>query len=179
MGSIHCVFIIPAPKQDLMSITRQDYHFLQKIDQLETKAHCLRAQIACMVVKKGKILVEYTNDWMKNYACSKIGCVRDMYEVPSGSKREICYGICAEQWVLALAAKDGISLKGGTLYCTKHPCRICSSMIAVAGIKRVVYQGGYPEVLPNFDILKTSGIVVEQGPETEFKDPALTKNHTI
>ena len=162
-----------------MPITKKDFIFLKKIDQLEAKAHCLRAQIACMVVKNGKILVQYTNDWMKGYACSKIGCVRDMYEVPSGSRREVCYGICAEQWVIALAARDGISLKGATLYCTKHPCRICSSMIAVTGIKRVVYQEGYPEVLPNFDILKTSGIIVEQGPNTEFKDPVLSKGHSI
>lgn len=162
-----------------MAITKKDYRFLQEIDQLETKAHCLRAQIACMIVKDGKILVKHTNDWMKGYACSHIGCVRDMYQVPSGTRREICYGICAEQWALSLAAKEGIPVKGATLYCTKHPCRICSSMIAVSGIKRVVYQEGYPEVLPNFDILKTSRILVEQGPNTEFKDPKLSKSHTI
>lgn len=162
-----------------MPITKQDYKFLQEIDRIEAKAHCLRAQIACVIVKGGKILVKHTNDWMSGYACSNIGCVRDMYKVPSGSRREICYGICAEQWALSLAAKEGISVKGATLYCTKHPCRICASMIAVAGIKRVVYQGGYPEVLPNFDILKTSGIKVEQGPETEFKSKKLSKSHTI
>lgn len=162
-----------------MSITKLDYKFLKHIDRLETKAHCLRAQIACLVAKKGKILVEYTNDWLQGYACSKKGCIRDMYEVPSGSRREICYGICAEQWVISLAAKNGISLKGATLYCTKHPCRICSSMIAVTGIRRVVYQEGYPEALPHFDILKTSGIIVEQGPNTEDKDPILSKGHSI
>lgn len=162
-----------------MPITKEDYRFLQEIDRLEPKTHCLRAQIACMIVKNGKILVQHTNDWMEGYACSKIGCVRDMYQVPSGTRREICYGICAEQWALSLAAKKGIPVEGGTLYCTKHPCRICSSMIAVAGIKRVVYQQGYPEVLPNFDILKTSGIKVEQGPNTEFKHPKISKNHTI
>ena len=162
-----------------MAITKQDYRFLQEIDQLEPKAHCLRAQIACLIVKNGKVLVKHTNDWMEKYPCSNIGCVRDMYQVPSGSRREICYGICAEQWALSLAAKAGTSVKGATLYCTKHPCRICSSMIAVAGIKRVVFQQGYPEVLPNFDILKSSGIKVEQGPNTEFKNPHLSKSHTI
>jgi dCMP deaminase len=160
-------------------ITKTDQKFLQLIDQLEAKAHCLRAQIACVIVKKGKVLVKHTNDWMKNYACSKIGCIRDMYQVPSGSRREICYGICAEQWALCLAAKDGISIKGATLYCTKHPCRICSSMIAVSGIKRVIFQEGYPEVLPNFDILKSCGIIVEQAAPTKYKSKNISKSHTI
>lgn len=162
-----------------MAINKQDYTFLQKIDKLEPKAHCLRAQIACIIAKKDKILVQGTNDWMKNYPCSKIGCIRDIRKIPSGSQREICYGICAEQWALSLAAKDGISVKGATLYCTKHPCRICSSMIAVAGIKRVIYQEGYPEVLPHFDILKTSGITVEQAPVTEYKSKDIPKSHTV
>lgn len=162
-----------------MSITKKDYFFLQEIDKLETKAKCLRAQIACIIAKNGKILVKATNNWMKDYPCSNIGCIRNIMKVPSGSKREICYGLCAEQWAFCLAAKNGISVKGATLYCTKHPCRICSSMAAVAGIKRVVYQEGYPEVLPNFDVLKTSGIIVEQAPATEYKSQDISKNHTI
>ncbi len=162
-----------------MAITPNDYNILQKIDQMEPCAHCLRAQIACMIVKNKKVLVARTNDWLPGYNCSKIGCVRDMYQVPSGHQREICYGICAEQWCIAEAARQGISVKGATLYCTKHPCRICASLIAVAGIKKVIYQEGYPEVLTNFDILKSSGIVVEQAPATEFKSKKVNKSHTV
>lgn len=162
-----------------MSINKQDHRFLQIIDKLEVHAHCLRAQIACIIVKNKKILVKATNDWLEKYPCSKIGCVRDMYKVPSGSRREICYGICAEQWALALAAKNGISVEGATLYCTKHPCRICASMITVAGIKRVVYQEGYPEALPNFDILKSKKITVDQAPFTNYKSKKISKSHTI
>jgi len=160
-------------------ITKKDLKFLQEIEKLEPRAKCLRAQIACMIVKGNKILVKYTNDWMKGYACSHIGCIRNIMEIPSGTRREICYGLCAEQWALSLAAKNGISVKGATLYCTKHPCRICSSMISIAGIKRVVFQEGYPEVLPNFDILKTSGIKVEQAPTTPMKSSKIPKAHTV
>ena len=162
-----------------MPITKQDQKFLELIDQMEPKTHCLRAQIYCVIVKNKKVLVQHGNDWLPEYQCSNIGCVRDMFRVPSGSKREICYGICAEQWCVALAAEKGISLKGATLYCTKHPCRICASLIAVAGIKRVVYQEGYPEVLPNFDILNSEGIVVEQAKPTKFKSNKYSKRHTV
>ncbi len=162
-----------------MSITAEDIKFLEEIDKQEPHTHCLRAQVVSMIVKNGKLLVSHGNDWLDDYNCSKIGCVRDMYQVPSGQRREICYGICAEQWCLALAAKKGISIEGATLYCTKHPCRVCAGMIAVAGIKRVVYQEGYPEALPNFNVLEDQGIVVEIAPSTVFKSPKVSKSHTI
>lgn len=162
-----------------MSITAKDFKYLEEIDKQEPAVHCLRAQIICTIVKNGKILVSHGNDWLYDYNCSKIGCVRDMYQVPSGHRREVCYGICAEQWCLALAAKQGISVKGATLYCTKHPCRVCAGMIAVAGIKRVVYQEGYPEVLPKFNILVDRGIIVEQAPATKFKSSKVSRSHTI
>lgn len=162
-----------------MAINAKDFHFLEEIDKMEPKTHCLRAQIACMIVKGTKVLVAHNNDWLEEYNCSHIGCIRDMLQVPSGRQREICYGICAEQWCLALAAQKGISVEGATLYCTKHPCRICASMISVAGIKRVVYQEGYPEVLPHFDILKARGIVVEKAPTTKYKGKKISKSHTI
>jgi dCMP deaminase len=163
----------------MSELTPLDYKFLKEIDKLEPNTHCLRAQIACMIVIGEKVLVQHTNDWLDKYNCTKIGCIRDMMQVPSGHRREICYGICAEQWCVAEAARKGISLEGSTLYCTKHPCRICASLIAVAGIKRVVYQEGYPEVLPNFDILKSRNIEVVPAPETEFKSKKISKNHTV
>jgi len=85
-------------------------------------------------------------------------------KLKSGTRREICYGLCAEQWCIALASKLNINLKGATIYTTKHPCRVCSSLIAESGIKRVVFQEGYPEVIPHFNILKDKKIKVEQGP---------------
>ncbi|MEG2480694.1 MAG: deaminase, partial [Clostridia bacterium] len=41
--------------------------------------------------------------------------------------------------------KLGISIDGGTLYCTHQPCSVCAKMIINVGIQRVVYQQGYPD----------------------------------
>ena len=144
-------------------ISSTDKTFLSTLTQKAPKALCIRAQIyAIFVDAKGKVLVEHANDWHQEYNCSKIGCIRNEMQIPSGHRREICYGICAEQWCIAIAAEQGISLKNSTLYVSKHPCRICASMVAIAGIKRVVYQGGYPVAMQNFDILKKKKIKVEQ-----------------
>lgn len=160
-------------------ITKKDIKFLELIDKMEPGALCLRANIAALIVKNGKVLFKHTNNWHCQYPCNKIGCIRNRRHIKSGEKREICYGMCAEQWIIAEAVKKGVSLRGATLYCTKHPCRICSSLIAESGIKRVVYQEGYPEVLPHFDILRDSKVKVERGPNTTFKSKKIAASHTI
>lgn len=141
---------------------KNDKKFLAIIDKMEPKAKCIRSKIAAMLVKNGKVLVKATNDWHKEANCLKIGCIRNIRRIPHGTRREICYGMCAEQWCLSLAAKKGIKTQGATCYVTKHPCRICESMLAEAGIKRVVYQEGYPDVLPKFNLFKSRGIKVEK-----------------
>lgn len=155
-----------------MSITDEDKRILEEIDNKEPLANCLRAKIAAAIVKDGKILEIHCNDWHPETPCTEIGCIRNIKKIKSGHEREVCYGICAEQWCLALCAKKGISVEGATIYCTKYPCRVCSSLIAEAGIKRVVYQEGYPDVLPNWDILDSKGIIVEQGPNINYPDDA-------
>ena len=155
-----------------MPITEEDKKILEEIDLMEPHANCLRAKIAAAIVKDGKIICKHTNDWHPEYPCNEIGCIRNELKVESGTHREICYGICAEQWCISQAAKNGISVEGATLYCTKHPCRVCSSLIAEAGIKRVVFQEGYPEALKDFHILKARGVVVEQGPNIIYAKDA-------
>lgn len=162
-----------------MAITKKDIKILEKIDAMEPKAHCLRANIACAIVRGGKILVKATNDWHPETDCTKIGCIRNIRKVKSGTHREVCYGMCAEQWCLAKAAKKGLKLAGATAYITKHPCRVCESLLTEAGIKRVVYQEGYPDVLPKFDLFEKRKVRIEQGPNTNKKSPHIPSSHTI
>jgi dCMP deaminase len=162
-----------------MAITKEDIKFLEIIDEMEPKANCLRANIAALIAKDGKILVKHTNDWHPETNCKELGCIRNIQNVKSGTQRETCYGLCAEQWCIALAAKEGISLKGATIYITKHPCRVCESLIAESGITRVVFQEGYPDALPNFNILKEKGIGIEQGPNTDKRNPKRLKADSI
>jgi len=162
-----------------MPITKRDIKFLELIDTLEPKAKCLRANIACIIVKNSKVLVSHTNDWHKEIYCRKEGCIRNIRKIESGTHREICYGLCAEQWCLAIAAKKGISVKGATAYITKHPCRICESLLCEAGIKRVVYQEGYPDILPSFHLFKKRGVIVNKGFNTHKKHPKRLTTHSI
>lgn len=162
-----------------MPITKKDIHFLEIIDSMEPKAKCLRANVACAIVKGGEILVKSTNDWHREADCTRIGCIRNIRKIKSGTHREVCYGMCAEQWCLSKAAKKGIKLAGATAYVTKHPCRVCESLLTEAGIKRVVYQEGYPDILPKFNLFKSRKVKIEKGPNTNKKSEEIPKATTI
>lgn len=51
----------------------------------------------------------------------------------------------AELEALLCCARNNISCRGGTLYCTTFPCHNCAKHIIAAGIKRVVYIEPYPK----------------------------------
>jgi dCMP deaminase len=90
-----------------------------------------------------------------------IGCLRQKQGIPSGERHELCRGLHAEQNAIIQAAYHGVQIRGATLYCTNHPCIICSKMIINAGIQRIVYQEGYADALAK-GMLKESGIEVEK-----------------
>ncbi|HEY8162610.1 MAG TPA: anti-phage dCTP deaminase [Methylocystis sp.] len=53
--------------------------------------------------------------------------------------------IHAEMSAICDAARKGLSIENGTLYCTTFPCHICAKHIVASGIRRVVYLEPYPK----------------------------------
>ncbi len=51
----------------------------------------------------------------------------------------------AEMEALLSCARNGLSAKGGVLFCTTFPCHNCAKHIVAAGLKRVVYIEPYPK----------------------------------
>lgn len=51
----------------------------------------------------------------------------------------------AEMHALMEAARRGLSVHNGSLYCTTYPCHMCARHIIAAGIKRVIYVEPYPK----------------------------------
>lgn len=94
--------------------------------------------------------------------CKERGeCMRRKMNIASGTRAEVCYAIHAEQNAILQAAKLGISIEGATLYCTHQPCSVCAKMIVNVGIKRVVYQQGYPDQF-SLEIFEEAGVKLEQ-----------------
>lgn len=51
----------------------------------------------------------------------------------------------AEMEALLSAARNGIAIRGGTLYTTTYPCHNCAKHIVAAGIKKVKFVEPYPK----------------------------------
>ena len=75
--------------------------------------------------------------------------------------------IHAELNAVLKCAKEGVSVKGATIYTTLSCCSQCASMLASCGVKRVVFLEEYRDT-KGIDILKQCGIVVEKL-DSEFK----------
>ena len=128
-------------------------------------ASCFRAnrKIGCVIVKNKRIVTTGYNGAPAGIrTCVERGeCLRDKLGIPSGTKHEICYAIHAEQNAIIHAATLGSSIDGATLYCTHQPCVICAKMIVNAGIKRVVYEKGYPDDFA-LEMLNEGGVILER-----------------
>ncbi|WP_377289402.1 anti-phage dCTP deaminase [Rhizobium sp. SG2393] len=53
----------------------------------------------------------------------------------------------AEMSAISDAARLGISIQGGTIYCTTFPCHMCSKHIVSSGLSKVIFLEPYPKSL--------------------------------
>jgi len=67
------------------------------------------------------------------------------------------------------AALHGVSTAGATLYCTHQPCILCVKMLINAGVKRVVFQGDYPDALA-LELLNEAGLEIVRRSGGEGKE---------
>lgn len=126
------------------------------------RSTCLRRHVGALLVKDKMILATGYNGAPKGLPhCLDIGCLREQLGIPSGERHELCRGLHAEQNAIIQAAYHGVSIKGATLYCTNHPCIICTKMLINAGIVKIIYDAGYPDELSK-GMLKEAGILTVQ-----------------
>ena len=69
--------------------------------------------------------------------------------------------IHAELNAVLKCAKEGVSVKGATIYTTLSCCTQCASMLASCGVKRVVFLEEYRDT-KGIEILEKCGIIVEK-----------------
>ena len=126
-----------------------DSRFMEMAHVIAGWTSCYRPgrSIGCVIVKDKRIMTTGYNG------------------APAGLKTctraELCYAIHAEQNAIIQAAKLGVSIDGATLYCTHQPCSVCAKMIINAGIRRVVYQEGYPDSF-SLDIFEEAKVQLER-----------------
>jgi dCMP deaminase len=131
----------------------------------ERRSTCLRRRVGAVVVRDRMVMATGYNGPPKGTRhCDTVGCLRDQLGVPSGQRHELCRGLHAEQNAIVQAAYHGVSIRGGTLYCTFRPCIICVKMIINAGLERVFFLGDYPDELAA-GMAAEAGLAMRQLPE--------------
>ncbi len=87
----------------------------------------------------------------------------------SSLKRLTEYGrpVHAEMAALMSCARNGISTKDATLYCSTFPCHNCAKHIISAGIKKVVYIEPYPKSR-TLELYNDSITITQEKDKVEF-----------
>jgi dCMP deaminase len=139
-----------------------DRYFMDIAAMAATRSTCLRRQVGAVIARDKRILATGYNGAPAGLRhCSEIGCIRQRMKVASGQRHELCRAIHAEQNAIIQAASSGVSLKDAVMYTTHHPCVLCSKIIINAGIRRVVYDQGYPDQLSR-QVLREAKLKVEK-----------------
>lgn len=131
-----------------MSRPAWDDYFMKITKDVSMRSSCTRRSVGAILVKDRQILATGYNGAPADLRhCEETGCLRMQLQIPSGERAEICRGLHAEQNAIIQAAIHGVPIKGAMLYSTTQPCLICAKMIINAGVKRIVYEGDYPDKL--------------------------------
>jgi dCMP deaminase len=137
-------------------------YFMNITNLVAERSTCLRRAVGAVIVKDKRILSTGYNGAPTGLRhCLEVGCLREKLGVESGKMHELCRGIHAEQNAIIQAAYHGVSVKGGSLFCTNQPCSICARMIINAGINKIYYQSGYADPLAK-ELLEEAEIEMKQ-----------------
>lgn len=100
---------------------------------------------------------------------SKKACPRCVLGAKSGERLDLCVAGHAEANVVHQAAREGISTKGGEIYCWCNlPCKNCCIAIVNAGISTIVCLDGPPYDNLSKYIISHSSINVVRYKEEEI-----------
>lgn len=124
-----------------------------------SRSTCSRRSVGALIVKDKRILATGYN-----------GAPAGLRHCDHTGGADMRDGHCArsthaEQNAIVQAAKYGTPIDGGTVYCTDQPCLTCAKLLVNAGVRRVVFEGPYPDEL-------AVAILAEANVDLVLHDPA-------
>lgn len=161
------------------SQNKLDEYYMSLALRVAELSHGVRAKVGCCLVTESDVTVLGTNGLPQHLGneleyegfgtvdvdkmdlgCKFYSLNRIVIEVPSVRLISKPTVIHAELNAVLKCAKEGISVKGATIYTTLSCCSQCASMLASCGIERVVYLEQYRDT-KGIEILEKCGIIVE------------------
>lgn len=150
-----------------------DEYFQNLTEVVGTRGTCDRGRAGCIITKDKRILsTGYVGSPAGLPHCDEVG--HEMHTVTNedGIQSRHCIRTAhAEQNAINNAARIGVAIEGGTIYCKMIPCYKCAQSIINAGIVRVVALKDYHGSSGTKEIFKQAGIEYEILGEMEtYKD---------
>lgn len=140
-----------------------DRYFMDIAHVVARRGNCRRRQVAAVIVRDRRIISTGYNGTPRGIPnCFEGGCPRCASDAASGENLGECICAHAEENAIVQAAYHGISVSGGTLYCTMSPCLMCAKMIINAGLAAVVYEDEYHFSAQSRELLATAGVACRQ-----------------
>jgi dCMP deaminase len=134
---------------------------LDRLFLADAKAKAARSadwwrQVGAVLVKDGKVIYAANNHHTPHpEAINAFGDPRSLFK--RAVRMECSTAEHAEAAIIAAAAREGVSLKGASLYATDFPCPQCARLIAYSGVKTCLFSGGY-SVLDGADEMRRQGV---------------------
>lgn len=137
-------------------------YFISLANNIASRSTCLRRNVGSVIAVDNRIVSTGYNGVPSGIRhCLETGCIREKENIPSGQQLHKCLASHAEANAITQAARFGVSIDGATLYCTTQPCTECSKLIVQSGIRKVVYQGDYPDTA-GLEIMREGGVEVQK-----------------
>ena len=142
------------------SQNKLDQYYMSLALRVAELSHGVRAKVGSCLVTENDVTILSCNGLPKalgnqlEYIVDTVGGGKNVL----GTKHEVIH---AELNSILKCAKEGVSVKGATIYTTLSCCSQCASMLASCGVKKVVYLEEYRDT-KGIDILEKCGIVVEK-----------------
>jgi dCMP deaminase len=140
-----------------------DEYFMEVARAVARRATCDRGRSGCVIARDRQILVTgYVGSPRGLPHCDEVGHQMKVVTHEDGTQSQHCMRTAhAEQNAIVQAAKLGVAIEGGTLYCKMTPCATCAKMIINAGIERVVCERRYHAGDESEDMFRQAGIEVD------------------
>lgn len=135
-------------------------YFLEMAVLVGSRSTCDRGRPGCVITKDNHIVATgYAGSPVGQPHCDEIGHELEKRYHDDGTVSEHCVRTThAEQNALIQAARHGISVFKGSLYCTMTPCYTCAKLIVNAGIKHVYALEDYHDSVKTKRLFLMSGV---------------------
>jgi len=118
----------------------KDINFINIAEELATGSKCISTHVWAIIVKEWRILstwYNWTPAWYQN--CNQ----KWDWPHPDHHEWSMKHEIHAEMNAILWAARNWVSIKDATIYCTYQPCFDCTKNIIASWIKKIVFKNRF------------------------------------